>query len=87
MDFISAPGNTITCSVFPISYTMMIMMTMFGGDGFCGDTNRCICSFNFAFTSDHPLVAHDEAADDYHANAAAHSQAHAHAHANKDKFA
>ena len=69
--------------------TTMIMMTMFGGDGFCGDTNRCICSFNFAFTSDHPLVAHDEAADDYHANASAHSQAHAHAHAhaNKDKFA
>ena len=67
--------------------TTMIMMTMFGGDGFCGDTNRCICSFNFAFTSDHPLVAHYEAADDYHANASAHSQAHAHDHANKDKFA
>ena len=40
------------------------MMTLF-----CGDTSRCICSFNYAFTSDHALTAHDDAAA-HDANAA-----------------
>ena len=35
------------------------MMTLF-----CGDTSRCICSFNYAFTSDHQPAA--AAVDDDH---------------------
>ena len=53
------------------------MMTVF-----CGDTSRCICSFNYAFTSDHALTAHDDAAHD--ANAAD-ADADADADVNNDK--
>ena len=54
-----------------------MMMTLF-----CGDTSRCICSFNYAFTSDHALTAHDDAAHD--ANAAD-ADADADADVNNDK--
>ena len=48
-----------TAIMMMIVTTMMVCMMT----GFCRDTSRCICSFYYAFTSDH-----SHADDDAHAN-------------------